>query len=149
MAFANPNPNADRDALILDWQAKRVQLEALKEAELIARNKVVGHLFEEYTDKEGTENIDIGGGYKLKLVFAQNFNVPSAEGGKAVKEVIAQLEKLGDDGKFIAERLFKWKPEVSKTEYKALPPSMKRIANKVITTKAAQPTIEIIAPKAV
>lgn len=147
MSFTNTNPNAQRDALLVDWQQKRHQLEALKEAELIARNKVVAHLFEEITDKEGTENFDIGSGYKLKVVFAQNLSVPTAENGKAVKEVIEQLTAKGDDGKFIADRLFRWKPELSKSEYKGLAPSMKRIVDKVVTTKAAQPTLEIIAPK--
>lgn len=149
MTFANPNPNAERDALIVDWQDKARRAAALKEEELIARNKVVAFLFEETTDKKGTENIDLGSGYKLKLTFAQNHSVPSANGGEAVKAVMAQLTALGDDGKFIADRLFRWKPELAKTEYENLAPSMKRIVNKVVTTKAAQPTLEIVAPKAV
>lgn len=141
------NPTAQRDALIADWQQKANQAAALKEAELIARNKLVAFLFEDTTDKAGTENIDIGQGYKLKLTFAQNLSVPTADNAKAVREVIEQLNSKGDDGKFIAERLFKWKPEISKSEYKTLAPSMRRIVDKVVTTKAAQPTVEIVAPK--
>lgn len=147
-SFANANPNAQRDALIADWQTLKQQREALEEQELIARNKVVGFFFEEWTDKAGTENFDIGQGYKLKLVFAQRHSVPSAENGAAVKGVMQQLQAQGEDGAFIAERLFRWKPELSKSEYDRLSPSMKRIVNKVVTTKAAQPTIEIVAPKA-
>lgn len=147
-SFINDNPNAQRDALLVDWQRLKQQREALEEQELIARNKVVAFFFEDITDKAGTENFDIGGGYKLKLTFAQRHSVPSAENGKAVKAVMEKLAKLGEDGKFIAERLFRWKPELSKTEYDNLTPSLKRIVQPVVTTKAAQPTIEIVAPKA-
>lgn len=143
------SPNAERDRLIADWQQKKQQAEALKEAELIARNKLVSFFFEEHTDKAGTENFDIGQGYKLKLVFSQNHNVPSAKNGEAVKAVIEQLKAIGPDAAFIADRLFSWAPKLSKSEYDSLPPSLKRIANKVVTTKAAQPTVEMVAPKSV
>lgn len=149
MTFGTANPTAARDALIVDWQNKARHLQALKEEELIARNKVVAFFFEETTDKAGTENFDLTQGYKIKLTFAQNHSVPSAKGGEAVKAVMEKLSKLGEDGKFIAERLFRWKPELSKTEWDALSPSMKRIVSPIVTTKAAQPTVEIIAPKAV
>lgn len=147
MSFGEANPNANRDALIVDWQKKKIALDAMKEEELIARNKVVAFYAEDFTDKAGTENYDLTQGYKIKLVFAQNHSVPSAKNGEAVKGVIDKLNKLGDDGKFIAERLFRWKPELSKTEYDSLSPSMKRIVQPIVTTKAAQPTIEIVAPK--
>jgi hypothetical protein len=149
MTFGTANPTAARDALIVDWQDKARRLQALKEEELLARNKVVGFFFEETTDKAGTENFDLTHGYKIKLTFAQNHSVPSAKNGEAVKGVIEKLAKLGEDGKFIADRLFRWKPELSKTEWDALSPSMKRIVAPIVTTKAAQPTVEIIAPKAV
>lgn len=148
MTFGQANPTADRDALIVDWQRKKIALDAMREEELIARNKVVGYFFEDYTDKAGTENFDLTQGYKIKLVFAQNYSVPSAKNGEAVKGVIEKLNKLGDDGKFIAERLFRWKPELSKTEWDALSPSFKRIVSPIVTQKAALPTVEIVAPKA-
>lgn len=149
MTFAQKNPNADRDALIVDWQKKKLALDALAEEELIARNKVIAFYAEDFTDKAGTENYDLTDGYKIKLVFAQRLSVPSAKNGEAVKEVIAKLAKTGEDGKFIGERLFRWKPELSKTEWDALTPSMKRIVAPIVTQKAAQPTVEIVAPKAV
>lgn len=146
--FANENPNAQRDALIVDWQRLKQQKEALEEQELIARNKVIAFFHEDVTDKAGTENVDLGGGYKLKMVFAQRHSVPSAENGAAVRAVMEQLKGMGEDGAFIAERLFRWKPELSKSEYDRLSPSVKRVVNKVVTTKPAQPTLEIVAPKA-
>lgn len=148
MTFGTANPTAARDALIVDWQRKAQQLQALKEEEAIARAKVVGFFFEDYTDKAGTENFDLTQGYKIKLVFGQNYSLPAKNNGEAVKAVIEKLNKLGDDGKFIAERLFRWKPELSKTEWDALTPSMKRIVQPVVTQKAAMPSVEIVAPKA-
>lgn len=146
--FENSNPNAQRDALIVEWQRLKQQKEALEEQELIARNKVIAFYHEEITDLAGTENYDLSGGFKLKLTFAQRHSVPSAENGKAVKAVMEQLKGIGEDGAFIAERLFRWKPELSKSEYDRLSPSVKRIVSKVVTTKPAQPTVEIVAPKA-
>lgn len=145
MNFANPN--AERDALILDWQSKKAALVAATEAELTARNKVVAFFHENITDMAGTERVDLGQGFELKMEFRQNYSVPSAKNGEAAKAVMAKLAALGAEGSAIAARIFRWKPELSKTEYDTLSPQAKRIVDKVVTQKAGQPSLEIIAPK--
>lgn len=145
MNFANDN--AKRDALIIDWQDKQNARKKAEEEEMKARLAVVAFFHEDTTDKAGTENVDIGQGFTLKMEFRQNYSVPSAKNGEAAKGVMSKLTALGAEGAAIAQRIFRWKPELSKTEYDLLSPQAKRIVDKVVTQKAGTPALTIVPPK--
>lgn len=141
------NETAQRDAKIMQWQEAVKNLASAKEAEAALRAEVLklGFAFDPEALREGTENVELGQGYKLKAVFKIN---RSFVGGKeAVEKALQKIEKTGAEGEFIAERLVNWKPELSVSEYKKLPDKFRKIIDEVVTSKEATPALELVAPK--
>lgn len=141
------NETANRDAKILAWEAAVKALAAAKDAEAALRKEVLteAFAFDPEALREGTENFELGNGYKLKAVFKISRNLNNEN--EAVDKVLAKIEKTGPEGVFIAERLVKWKPELSVTEYKKLPEKFKKLFDEVVTSKEAMPSLELVAPK--
>ena len=145
---------AKRDELLLAWQAASAALENAKVAETQARAEVVKLMFDGKPATEGTNNFDLGNGYMLKIVGKVNYNLSESAKPKnpamkpwATRMALNEIEKLGNEGKFIAERLVKWSPELSLTEYRALAPQYKAIIDTALTTSDGMPSVEIVAPK--
>ena len=141
------NETANRDAKILAWQDAVKTLAAAKEAEATLRKEVLGDCygFNPEALREGTENVELGNGYKLKAVFKISYTFNNAEDG--VDKALSKIEKAGTEGAFIAERLVRWKPELSVTEYKKLPEKFKKLIDEVLVTKESTPSLELVAPK--
>ena len=138
---------ANRDAKILAWEAAVKALAAAKDAEAALRKEVLAEAFafDPEALREGTENFELGNGYKLKAVFKISRNLNNEN--EAVDKVLSKIEKTGPEGAFIAERLVKWKPELSVSEYKKLPEKFKKLFDEVVTSKEAMPALELVAPK--
>lgn len=141
------NETANRDAKILAWEESVKALAAAKEAEAALRREVLAEAFQFDPEalREGTENFELGNGYKLKAVFKISRNLNNEN--DAVDKVLSKIEKAGAEGQFIAERLVKWKPELSVSEYKKLPEKFKKMIDEVVTSKEATPSLELVAPK--
>ena len=141
------NETANRDAKILQWQEATKALAAAKDAEAALRKEVLAEAFafDPEALREGTENFELGNGYKLKAVFKISRNLNNEN--EAVDKVLSKIEKTGPEGAFIAERLVKWKPELSVTEYKNLPDKFRKLIDEVVTSKEATPALELVAPK--
>jgi hypothetical protein len=142
---------AQRDLLTQNWLNAKATLDAAKETEAQLRRELVAFVADP-NKISGTENIELGNGYKLKAVKKINYTFVSNKEGidvaDAVDDVLTEIENLGADGKFIAERLVKWKPELSLSEYKLLDAKCKALIDSVIQTKEGLPTLEFIEPKA-
>jgi hypothetical protein len=138
-----------QDELIHKWTNAQKVLEAAKEAESILRDKVAMEVFnfDENALKTGTENLELGKGFKLKAEFKLNYSLNNKD--DAVDKMLTKLEKSGEDGKFIAERVVRFKPELSVTEYKNLSPKHKAIVDTVLSVKSSKPAISLVPPKAV
>ena len=141
------NQTANRDAKILAWEESVKALAAAKEAEAALRREALAETFQFDPEalREGTENFELGNGYKLKAVFKISRNLNNEN--DAVDKVLSKIEKAGAEGQFIAERLVKWKPELSVSEYKKLPEKFKKMIDEVVTSKEATPSLELVAPK--
>lgn len=141
------NETANRDAKILAWEQAVKALAAAKDAEAALRKEVLAEVFAFNPEalREGTENFELGNGYKLKAVFKISRTMNNAD--DAVDKVLTKIEKTGPEGQFIAERLVKWKPELSVSEYKKLPEKFKKLIDEVVVSKEAMPTLELVAPK--
>ena len=141
------NETANRDAKILAWEQALKALAAAKDAEAALRKEVLAEAFafDPEALREGTENFELGNGYKLKAVFKISRNLNNEN--EAVDKVLSKIEKAGAEGQFIAERLVKWKPELSVSEYKKLPEKFKKMIDEVVTSKEATPSLELVAPK--
>lgn len=142
---------AERDRLLLDWQAKQATLATAKEEEMKARKAAV--MFMHDPAKSGTtENVELGGGYKATMKVPVNYGFIKRDDGKTdkarIEKALSKIEKDGEAGELIAERLVKWTPELSLTEYKQLSDKFKKIIDDVIVTTEGTPTLEIKEPKA-
>ena len=143
---------AERDRLLLAWEESKKALEVAKEKEMEQRKAVVAFAFDP-NKESGTERIELGNGYQAKAVKKVNYGFIKTEDGKlnkaAIDKALAKIEKVGGAvGELIAERLVKWTPDLSLTEYKQLDEKFKKIIDEVIVTSESAPTLEIIAPKA-
>lgn len=141
---------AERDRLLLAWEESKKALEVAKEKEMEQRKAVVAFAFDP-NKESGTERIELGNGYQAKAVKKVNYGFVKTEDGKlnkaAIDKALSKIEKTGPAGELIAERLVKWTPDLSLTEYKQLPEKLKSIIDEVIVTSEGAPTLEIIAPK--
>lgn len=142
---------AKRTELLVDWQAKQATLAAAKEAEMTARKAAV--MFMHDPTKSGTtENVELGKGYKATMKVPVSYGFIKRDDGKTdkarIEKALSKIEKDGEAGELIAERLIKWTPELSLTEYKQLSDKYKKIIDDVIVTNEGTPTLEIKDPKA-
>jgi len=134
--------------LIAEWDMLKKESAALVEREKELRKKCCD-LFEDKS--KGTKNLELANGYKLKAVFKHNITLKSLNDEidtvTAVSTVLDKIEATGAAGVLIAERLVKWKPELSLTEYNQLPDNFKQLIDTVIVTTEATPTLELVEPK--
>lgn len=130
-----------KEQALIEWQAAATALEAAKATEAKLRIEVVG-LFP-FDDEEGTQNIDLANGWKLKAVKKQNYKLDALK----VDAALEKMEKLGEAEKLLAERLVKFKPELSISEYRILPANCRGIIDDVLTVSPGMPSLELVPPK--
>lgn len=132
--------------LIKSWNEAKLTLEAAKKLEMELRSKVIESEFVNHKEK-GTENVELGAGYKLKAVFKQSITFVNSNKEGEVEKALTKLEKMGSEGAFIAERIVRWKPELSVTEYDKLDTKYRKVIDEIIVTKPATPSLELVEPK--
>lgn len=135
--------NITKDQLIQQWHSTCQQLETLKALEMQLRLEVLKEYFKyKQDDREGTQREELGNDYELKAVFRLNYRLDAS----AVPKALYKIEKHNGEGKFIAERLIKWKPELVISEYRKLPDKYLKIINEVLTVIPGTPSLDLIAP---
>lgn len=154
------DPNAARNQAIGKWLADKALANAAVEAERQAREAVIAMLFP--SPIEGTNNYELGQGYKLSLQHSFRRDLGDKElvvdGQKVPTEdqvngALEAIEELGNDGALLAKRLVRWKPELSVSEYKKLDPNSivemqaKAIIDGILITKPASPQLSYKEPK--
>lgn len=138
----------NKDKLLSDWKEAAALLAKIKLAENEMRKQVVEAFSSEAAPgHSGTENIDIGWGHILKIVHGLNYKLDTADDSAATMKALEKIEKSMVGGSIIAERLVKWKPELSVSEYKLLSPANKAIIDKVLTITDATPQVSLVSPK--
>lgn len=143
---------AKRDRLIVSWQQSKAIAEAAKNDEREQRQAVVDFVFPVAERKAGMNNHDLGNGYTLKFgnTIGYSFGDHSNE---AIERVMDEIEKVGNVGAVLVDRLVKTKYEPSMTEYKALgdtndEQAIKKLFDSIFTTKPGAPALEVKEPKA-
>jgi len=139
-----PQPKT-KEQILQEWLDTKKLLDVAKDAEMKAREAVVAAFPFDASKEEGTQNIDLANGWKLKVVKKLNYKLDNTE--DATDKALDKLEKMGPEGMFIAERLVKWKPELSVSEYRKLSASFKAVIDTVLTTSPGAPTLELVEPK--
>lgn len=144
----NTTANRTKDTILTEWKEANQLLTAVKAREALLRTELVGAFsMEAKPGYSGTENVTVGWGYTLKIVHKINYNLDKSDSNAKVDAMLDALEKSQPFGSVIAERLVKWSPELSVSEYKKLDNAQKAIVDKVLTIKDATPSIELVPPK--
>jgi hypothetical protein len=150
--LSEPQLNAYRDYLLLEWQEAKRLLTVAQEAEMDLRKQVV-NFASDPNKLKGTERIELGNGYEMKLVKKLNFGFVKKDDGKvnkaAIDAALDRIERTGPVGAYLAGELVKWTPDLSLTEYNKLDKDdeIRKIIDEVIVTTPGAPTLEIIPPK--
>lgn len=133
---------------LLAWDHAKKALDAAKALESSLRQEVLKDFYDfggESDLREGTENLELGNGYKLKATFKLSRKLENKNG--ETSEALRAIAEIFEGGKLYAERLVKWSPELSVSEYKKLPTNIREVIDSALTSKAATPSLEIVEPK--
>lgn len=145
---------SEKDQLLMNWQNAKASADAAIALERDLRAKVVDTFFPDTAKRNvGVNNFDLGRGYQLKATLGLTYKLATADDAKATGDAVDAIEALGNEGSFIAERMVKWKPELSVKEYKALDltnpthKKIKELIDGVLTITPASPQVEVVVPK--
>jgi hypothetical protein len=138
-AWGNPIISK-RETAINEWRAAKAALDAAKVRENDARAALIATV-SDIADPmaTGTENIDIGSGV-VKIVRKLNYSFTTDNDG--IDAVLDEIEKSMEGGNIIADRLVKWKGELSLSEYKLLTPENRARIDRILEAKPATPSVE-------
>lgn len=138
----------NKDKLLTDWKEAKALLDKIKVTESELRKQVVEAFSNDAKPgHSGTENVSLGWGYSLKIVHKLNYKLDNANDCEKLDKVLDQIEKSMEGGSIIAERIVKWKPELSLTEYKLLNAANKALIDSVLTVTDGTPDVSLVAPK--
>lgn len=145
------------------WTEAKEKLTEAKDKEMSARLTLTSTCFP--TPKKGTQRYALDGGYNVKLAFGWNYSLGikgkvSEQGTEVsiydqVVELEGQINALGPEGSLLVERLIKWKPELSATEYEKLARNeasevevqAKALIDEILTVSPKSPTLDLEEPK--
>ena len=133
---------------LLAWDNAKKALESAKALEMQLRQEVLEDFYDFAGDsdlREGTENLELANGYKLKATFKVSRKLENKQ-GETSKALLAIAEKF-EGGKLYADRLVKWSPDLSVSEYKKIPAEIRAVIDECVTCKASAPSLEIVEPK--
>ena len=144
----------NRDGLLMLHKRSKEQLDYWKEEEMMLRKIAVVELVPAKT--EGTTNVELGNGFKAKVVNKYNYKLNSDN--DKIWSCLDRVSKVGNQGAFIAERLVSWTPNFSKTEYTTLQEEAKKgsedakailkiVNDEMLTITEGAPTLDIVEPK--
>ena len=149
---ANPWDSLNQDQLLMLHKEKQDLLAAMKQEEMELRKYIVNRAF--LKKEEGTNTLELGNGYELKAVVKYNYKLSD---NKTVEDGLDKIAAIGNQGKFIADRLVGWTPNFYVSEYREIQKSadegsaeakeMLKIIDSFLTIDEAAPTLNIKEPK--
>jgi hypothetical protein len=154
-ALKAENMPLTKDGMLMLWDYWKRNLQQAKELEMEYR-KICANLLAP-AKTEGTTNVELGEGWTAKVVHKYNYKL--ASDNDIVWACLDKIGSIGNQGKFIAERLVSWTPNFLKTEYTTLQEEAEKgsveakqilniVNSEMLTITEAAPTVEIKEPKA-
>lgn len=137
----------EKNALLSAWYEADKTMRAAVDAERELRLQIIETFSTETReDASGVETVSLGRDkWVLKIQHGLNYNLD--KDADKVRSSLDVIAKSMEGGKIIADRLVKWKPEISVTEYKKLDREQREEINKVLTIKPKTKSIEIVEEK--
>jgi hypothetical protein len=139
-----------RDRVLADWQAAAAVLAAAKLDEMKKRTLAFPIVFG-INAKAGTNRVPLANGWSVKGVRKITYNLEKDTA--KVNAVYEAVERLGNEGSFLAARILKRVYDFNEGEYKKLDATnpthiaVKLAIDAILTTKDGAPTLEIEPPK--
>lgn len=141
------------------WYESKKKLAALKASEHLIRMRVFKHFFK--SPKEGTNTVELEGGYELKAVQPIDRKIEEKElkalAALKVIDCLDQLKALNvrieelDPQAFLVNavginltKLVVWKPELSISEYRKLTDVQAAIFDRVLIVKDGSPQMDVV-----
>lgn len=137
-----------------EWATLKARIDVDSKREMELRKELDASLFDA-SKVEGTQHVPLANGYKLTSERKLNY--------KATTEGMTELEdafaKAGAGGTELFSSMFRWKPEVSVTEYKksfplflkmckpALANKIQELFSNVVTITPGSPSLKLQAPE--
>lgn len=127
--------------LVKEWEKAKRVLDAAKEKETELRKKVISNYWPDYEDQQlsGTktsEDLRVKAEFKIDYVADKDF-----------EKIEKLISKAPAKYKAAVEAVFKKKFEISVSGYKALPEDVKKVVDKVITTKQGSTQLKLVDKK--
>lgn len=135
------NPNAPQMSAeqaferLQTWYQKREQLASLKTHELLERSALAEYYFPRPV--EGTNRMDLGGGFDLKLVHGYSRSVDEELVSQVKAADIKKMKLPWDD-------LIVYKPSLSMRTYNELTAEQKAFVDGLLTIKPSAPSLQIV-----
>ena len=127
---------------VLAWEKAKTAADIAAESEKRLRCSIIELDFADRV--EGTNTIRLPDGRELKCVAAFEY----ATDADRAKSCIEKLRKIGNEGTFLADRLFTFKPSVAAGELKKLAPQYRKVVDKLVDVKPKSPSLKIHEPAA-
>lgn len=121
-----------------EWYIQKSALNKAKQEEHLKRVRIAGFYFP--SPREGTNRIDLGLGFDLKLDHKLNYSVDEADLDNVAADKIKELQLPW-------EELFDYKPQLNIKTYRNLTDEQRLFVQSIITIKEGSPQMEIV-PKA-
>jgi hypothetical protein len=139
----------NKDGMLMLWNYSKEKLQKYKELEMDYRKIAVKLIVPNAT--EGMNTVDLGNGFQAKAQVKFNYKLDNDN--EKVWTGLENIARIGNEGKFIADRLVSWTPNFLLTEYRTLQeeaekdnPTAKAILKEVesfLTITDVAPTLEI------
>jgi hypothetical protein len=117
------------------WYIKQQELSTLKVAEVLDRKDLAAYYFT--APREGTNRLDIGGGYELKLDHKFNYKVDEGAVDNVAASEIKNRKLPWDD-------LFDYKPTLNMKTYRKLTAEQKAFVDGLLEITDATPALSIV-----
>lgn len=128
------------------WEKVSAKAKELKDEEMKLRNELLFDYFKyDGDDRKGTTNYPLENNCKLKAIFKLNFKLENKN--DETRDMVDELRAHSTEAAFVADRLVKWKPEISISDYNQLSLEFKTIVDTVLTISPGTPTLDIMYPK--
>lgn len=134
-------PNDTIDTKIVKWADNSNLLKLLKKVEMEQRTHLFNILFP--SPKVGTNNFDLGKGYKVKGVHGYTNSLDKA----AFELMQAEIANLSQEDQQLIREAVKWEPSLVAKGYKNLSDTAKEVFDEAVVTKPKAITLELVIPK--
>lgn len=135
MVLIPDNPVTQKD--LEEWYVLQDKIAKLKASEMLLRTKIFKFFFP--TPVEGTNTAELPDGFALKGQYKIQRDIDQG----AFEALKDRLREAGIN----ADKLVRWKPELTMKEYRALTEEERQLADQFLIVKPGAPSLEIVQPK--